>query len=98
MISPGLSLIALLIGMVFNFTLFWNRPILLSFSLPTFPLIATLVAGLLKTGLAFLLVPRYGYVMEAALLSLYYIISVGLMVWRGLDEIRRQEAVTDSGE
>ena len=92
------ALMILLVGMVFNFTLFWNRPILLSFSLPTFPLIATLVAGLLKTGLAFLLVPRYGYVMEAALLSLYYIISVGLMVWRGLDEIRRQEAVTDSGE
>ena len=92
------ALIVLLFGMVFNFTLFWNRPILLSFSLPTFPLVATLAAGLLKTGLAFLLVPRYGYVMEAALLSLYYIISVGLMVWRGLDEIRRQEAVTDSGE
>jgi O-antigen/teichoic acid export membrane protein len=54
-------------------------------------LVATLAAGLLKTGLAFLLVPRYGYVMEAALLSLYYIISVGLMVWRGVDEIRRQE-------
>ena len=86
------ALMALLVGMVFNFTLFWNRPILLSFSLPTFPLIATLIAGLLKTGLAFLLVPRYGYVMEAALLSLYYIVSVGVMAWRGVDEIRRQEA------
>jgi len=87
------ALIALLVGMAFNFTLFWNRPLLLSFSLPTFPLIATLAAGLLKTGLAFPLVPRYGYVMEAALLSLYYILSVGLMVWRGMIEIRRQEAV-----
>jgi hypothetical protein len=34
--------------------------------------------------------------MEAGLLSLYYIVSVGLMVWRGLDEIRRQEAIVDS--
>ena len=85
------ALMALLVGMVFNFTLFWNRPLLLSFSLPTFPLIAIIIAGILKIGLAFPLVPHYGYIMEAALLSLYYIISVGLMVWRGLDEIRRQE-------
>jgi len=86
------ALMALLVGMVFNFTLFWNRPLLLSLSLPTFPLLAILIAGVLKIGLAFPLVPRYGYVMEAALLSMYYIVSVGLMVWRGLDEIRRQEA------
>jgi O-antigen/teichoic acid export membrane protein len=91
------ALMALLVGMMFNFTLFWNRPLLLSFSLPTFPLIAIVTAGVLKVGLAFLLVPRYGYIMEAALLSLYYIVSVGLMVWRGLDEIRRQETSVSSG-
>ena len=77
------ALIALLVGLVFNYTLFWNRPLLLSFGLPTFPLWATLIAGVLKVGLSFLLVPRYGYVMEAALLSFYYILSVGLIVWRG---------------
>jgi len=86
------ALMALLVGMVFNFTLFWNRPLLLSLSLPTFPLLAILIAGVLKVGLALPLVPRYGYVMEAALLSMYYIVSVGLMVWRGIAEIRRQEA------
>ena len=86
------ALMALLVGMAFNFTLFWNRPLLLSLSLPTFPLVAIVIAGLLKVGLAFPLVPRYGYIMEAALLSLYYIVSVGVMVWRGLDEIRRQES------
>lgn len=91
------ALMALLVGMVFNFTLFWNRPLLLSFSLPTFPLIAIVSAGVLKVGLAFWLVPRYGYIMEAGLLSLYYIVSVGLMVWRGLAEIRRQETNIVSG-
>ena len=84
-------LIVLLVGMVFNFTLFWNRPLLLSLSLPTYALTAVLLAGVLKTALAFALVPRYGYVMEAALLSLYYVVSVGLMVWRGVQEIRHQE-------
>ena len=87
------ALMALLIGMVFNYTLFWNRPLLLSFNLPAFPLWATLIAGLLKVGLAFPLVPRYGYVMEAALLSMYYILSVGLIVWRGMIEIKRQESL-----
>jgi O-antigen/teichoic acid export membrane protein len=91
------ALMALLVGMAFNFTLFWNRPLLLSFSLPTFPLIAIIIAGVLKIGLAFPLVPRFGYVMEAGLLSFYYIVSVGLMVWRGLDEIRRQETMVDTG-
>ena len=87
------ALMALLAGMVFNFTFFWNRPILLSLGLPTFPLMTALVAGLLKTGLSFPLVPRYGYMMAAMLLSFYYILSVGLNVWRARNEIRRREAM-----
>jgi O-antigen/teichoic acid export membrane protein len=86
------ALIALLVGLVFNYTLFWNRPLLLSFGLPTFPLWATLIAGLVKVALSFLLVPRYGYVMEAALLSFYYILSVGAIVWRGSRELNKQAA------
>lgn len=86
------ALLALLVGLVFNYTLFWNRPLLLSLGQPGFPLQATLVAGLAKMALAFPLVPRYGYVAEAALLSFYYITSVAAMVWRGLKEIKHQEA------
>jgi O-antigen/teichoic acid export membrane protein len=86
------ALIVLLAGLAFNYTFFWNRPLLLSFGLPTFPLIATLIAGIIKVGLSFQLVPRYGYVMEAGLLSFYYVFSVGLIVWRGLLELRKREA------
>jgi O-antigen/teichoic acid export membrane protein len=85
------ALMALLIGLAFNYTLFWNRPLLLSFGLPTFPLWAILIAGVLKVAMAFPFVPRYGYVMEAALLSFYYILSVGLIVWRGIGELHKQE-------
>jgi O-antigen/teichoic acid export membrane protein len=85
------AMMILLVGLAFNYTLFWNRPLLLSFGLPTFPLWATLMAGLLKLSLAFLLVPKYGYVMEAALLSCYYVLSVGLIVWRGLGELRMRK-------
>jgi O-antigen/teichoic acid export membrane protein len=87
------ALLILLAGMAFNYTLFWNRPLLLALGLPEFPILVTMLAGLLKVLLAFLLVPRYGYVMEAALLSLYYILSVGAMAWRGRREIAARQAV-----
>ena len=82
--------VALTIGLVFNYILFWNRPLLLSLGLPEFPVYVTLIAGLLKLGLSFLLVPRYGIVAAGALLSFYYIASVGMMVMRGLAEIQKQ--------
>ena len=61
---------------------------LLSLGLPEYPLKATIVAGVAKLALAFPLVPRFGYVAEAVLLSLYYITSVGAIVLRGVKEIR----------
>jgi O-antigen/teichoic acid export membrane protein len=88
------ALIALLVGLAFNYTLFWNRPLLLSLGLTEYPIIITLIAGLTKVALAFPIVPRYGYVAEAALLSFYYIASVGFMAWRGLKEIKHQEQLS----
>jgi O-antigen/teichoic acid export membrane protein len=85
------ALLALLVGFTFNYILFWNRPLLLSLGLPAFPLKATVAAGVAKLALAFPLVPRFGYVAEAALLSLYYITSVGAIVLRGVKEIRQNE-------
>ncbi len=82
------ALLALLAGFTFNYILFWNRPLLLSLGLPGFPLKATVIAGVAKLALAFPLVPRFGYTAEAVLLSLYYIASVGAIVWRGVKEIR----------
>jgi len=91
------AMIVLLIGFVFNYIFFWNRPILLSLGLPGFPFKSTLVAGALKIALAFPLVPRFGMVAQAGLLSLYYIISVGANVLRGVREIRlkEKEALTE---
>ena len=53
-----------------------------------------LIVGLIKIALAFLLVPKLGYVAAGALLSFYYIASVGIMAWRGWGEIRHQEQKT----
>lgn len=84
-------LLALLVGFTFNYILFWNRPLLLSLGLPEFPLKATLISGVAKILLAFPLVPRFGYAAEAVLLSFYYIMSVGAIVWRGVKEIKMKE-------
>lgn len=85
------ALVALTIGLVFNYILFWNRPLLLALGLPEFPVYVTLAAGIIKLALSFWLVPVYGVAAAGGLLSFYYIASVGLMVLRGIAEIKRKE-------
>lgn len=85
------ALVALIIGLVFNYILFWNRPLLLALGLPEFPVYVTLAAGIIKLALSFWLVPVYGVTAAGGLLSFYYIASVGMMVVRGMAEIKRKE-------
>jgi O-antigen/teichoic acid export membrane protein len=82
------ALLALFVGFAFNYSLFWNRPLLLSFGLPEFPIWATLIAGMVKVILAFWLVPQFGILAAGALLTYYYIASVGIMALRGLKELK----------
>lgn len=89
------ALVALLVGFTFNYILFWNRPLLLALGLPQVPLKTAIFAGVSKLALAFLMVPRFGYIAEAFLLSLYYITSVGANVLRGVREIKNHEDCTD---
>lgn len=82
------TMLALFVGLAFNYTLFWNRPLLLAFGMPDFPIWATLAAGLVKVALAFWLVPKFGILAAGALLSYYYIASVGMMALRGVNETK----------
>jgi O-antigen/teichoic acid export membrane protein len=91
------ALLALFVGLAFNYTLFWNRPLLLSFGLPEIPIWVTLIVGLVKVALAFWLVPQYGILAAGALLSYYYIASVGIMALRGMKEIKVQAKAEYSG-
>jgi O-antigen/teichoic acid export membrane protein len=86
------ALIVLLVGLAFNYSLYWNRSLLLSLGLSRFPVQVTLITGLIKIVLAFILVPRYGIVAAGALLSFYYIATVVIQVWRGVKEIRELES------
>ncbi len=85
------ALVVLLIGYGFANVLFWNRPLLLALGMPGYPVKVAVVFGLFKTGLGIWLVPRFGYLAEAALLSGFFLSTIGLNVRRGLAEIRAQQ-------
>jgi len=91
-------LLVLLIGFGAANIFFWNRSLLLSFNLPEYVLKVAFGGMLLKIGLAFLIVPRLGYMAEAVLLSAYFVGTVGIIVGRGLREMRRQkQAISETG-
>jgi O-antigen/teichoic acid export membrane protein len=70
---------------------YWNRPLLLAFGLPLFPMNVTAAVGAVKTALMFVLVSPLGFLAEAALLSGYLAISVTIIVQRGLKVLRESE-------
>ena len=70
----------------------WNRPLLLALGKPSFPLIVAATVGAVELALIFWLVPLYGYLAAAGILSAYLVVSVGINVWRGLIEVKHQSA------
>jgi O-antigen/teichoic acid export membrane protein len=88
------ALMVLLAGYGVANILFWNRSLLLVLQRPTFPFQVMLWIGLAKVLLAFVLVPRFGYIAEAALLSAYLAISVTIIVWQGLRQTAILEGTT----
>jgi len=86
-------LLVLLVGFGLANTFFWNRPLLLAFNKADYALWAAFLGMLGKISLAIILLPGAGYLTEAWLLSGYFILTVGAMVWRGLSRL-----VNDSRE
>ena len=87
-LAPALIL---LIGYGAANIFFWNRPLILAMGKPTYPLVVMTLAGLAKVALSFWLVPLYGMNAQAALMSGYFIITIGLIVWQGLHQVQLQE-------
>jgi O-antigen/teichoic acid export membrane protein len=81
------ALLILLVGYGFANILYWNRPLLLALGLPTYPLKVAALFGALKTALALWLVPQYGYLAEAALMTAFFLTTISANVRRGLQEI-----------
>jgi O-antigen/teichoic acid export membrane protein len=85
-------LLVLLVGFGFANTFFWNRPLLLAFNKADYALWAAFVVMLAKVCLALVLLPGAGYMTEAWLLSGYFVITVGAMLWRGLSCLVKESA------
>jgi O-antigen/teichoic acid export membrane protein len=81
----------LLVGFGFANIFFWNRSLLLSFGKAHIPLYVLLATALVKTGLAFLVVPKLGSMGEGLLLTAYLVISTSILVYFGIKYIRQGE-------
>ena len=82
------ALVILLIGYTFTNIFYWNRVALLALARPVFPTLVNLSGALIKIALIFALVPVYGYLAFAALLSGYYIYTVGIAAGRVMLDLR----------
>ncbi len=70
----------------------WNRPLLLAFGKPSYPLLIAIMVGAFEILFTLWLVPRGGYMAMAAILSGYLSISIGITAWRGWREIQDHQA------
>jgi len=82
-------LLILLLGYGFAGIFQWNRSLMLSLGKAGYPVLILVLAGVIELALIFSLVPRYGYLMMAAILSGYFILSSGFIALRGIWEVRR---------
>ena len=91
---PVYPLLLILIGGYgFASVLQWNRSLFLSLGKPGYPVLISTLTGVIELGLIFSLVPRYGYLMMAVILSGYFIISIGFITLRGLWVVRRRSLI-----
>lgn len=89
---PSLPLILiLLVGFGIANTFYWNRSLLLGFGKADFPLKVSFWAMIAKVILTLTLVPRFGYVMEAVLLSAYLTVTVLIILYEGFHSVQRAE-------
>jgi O-antigen/teichoic acid export membrane protein len=81
----------LLVGFLFANTLYWRRNALLALGRADFPAKLNLILAGFKVAGILLLVPRYGYLASAALLSGYYLLGSLISAWKVRSIIRQQD-------
>ena len=90
------ALVILLVGYTFVNIFYWNRVALLSLGRPIFPTIVNLVGMIIKVAGIILLVPQFGYLAFAGLLTGYYIFTVGIAAARALLDVRTELAKVEN--
>lgn len=76
------ALLILLAGFLVANTFYWNRTALLALGKPDFPTRVNLILAIAKLIGILLLVPRFGYLANAALLAGSYVIGVSVCAWK----------------
>ena len=95
---PGYrSMMIFMVGLGVANIFFWNLPLLLSLGMPMTPYRTSLYSGIAKMILTVLLVPTLGLNVEATLLSAFFVVSIGIIIFKGWKEIERREKL-DAGE
>jgi O-antigen/teichoic acid export membrane protein len=82
------ALLILMVGLLVANTFYWNRISLLSLGRADYPAKINSIAAVLKIIGIFTIVPIYGYLGSAALLSGFYIFSVSLNVRKTFRELK----------
>ncbi len=90
-------LLILLIGYGAANILFWNRPLLLAQGRANLALRVGFWAMLAKLSLGIVLLPRTNALVEAGLLSAYFLFSVGWMVYSGLARLEKERKIDATG-
>ena len=77
-----------MVGLFVANTFYWNRIALLSLGLADYPAKVNSIAAVLKAIGIVTIVPIFGYLGSAALLSGYYILSISLNVRKTFSELK----------
>jgi O-antigen/teichoic acid export membrane protein len=83
------ALIILLLGYLVADIFYWRRIALLSFGRPDFPVKLNFILSLLKIAASIILIPRYGFLASASLLSAFYWLG-SLFSWRKIRQLLRE--------
>ncbi len=83
------AMLIMLAGMAVPNIFFWNRPLLLAFGRPNYPLIVMIIVGGARIALMIWLVPIFGYLAQAGLYSLYFVISTLLILREALSHMHQ---------
>jgi len=87
------ALLILLAGFLVANTFYWNRIALLAIGHPDFPAKVNLALAIMKVAGMLLLVPRYGFMVSAALLAGSYLIGVTVSVIKFRLSLAKKETV-----
>jgi len=83
-----------LIGVIFVNILYWNRSVLLPLGMPDFPTKVGFIAAAIQITGMVLLVPIGGALAMAGMMSVFFLINTGTLMWKSLKELRAAEILS----